>query len=112
MEVPVVESRDVGRIERITEVESDTSYGGVDLNPGPHRVIESGIQIGGIAENVTEVVEKRSRKESHERKPQLQVSDQKGVPSQGDRPSIGIGFPARVDEYDLSCDRVPQERPG
>ncbi len=112
VEVPPVESRDVGRIHRVTEVESYPSYWSVDLNPDPYRVIESGPQIGGIAKDVTYVVEKRSRKESHERKPQLQVSDQKGVPSQGDRPSIGIGFPERVDEYDLSCDGVPQERAG
>ena len=60
----MLEPRDVGRIERITEVESDGSYRGVDLNPGPYRVIESGTRTGRIAENVTEVVEQRSRKES------------------------------------------------
>ena len=112
MEVPVVESHHVGGIQRITEVESYGSYWSVDLNPGPYRVIESRTQIGRISENVTEVVEKRSRKESHERKSQLQVGDQKGISSQGDRPSIGIGFPSRVDEYDLSCDRVRQKRSG
>ncbi len=86
------ESRDVGRIQRITEVESDGSYRGVDLNPDPYRVIESGTRTGRIAENVTEVVEQRSRKESHERKPQLQIGDQQGISSSGNGASIGIGF--------------------
>jgi hypothetical protein len=81
VEVPVVESRDVRRIERVPEVESDGSYWGVDLNPSPNRVIESGTRMARTAENVTEVVEKRSRKQSHERKPQLQIGDQKGIPS-------------------------------